>query len=75
MIQTPYLDEIQSIAGELLEEMQMLAKDNDDENITYCLDLAKGLDVLLKEHRYNLDKAKKTLDFVFEHSKAKEYID
>lgn len=71
---TPYLDQIQSIAGELLEEMHVLAKDSDDENITYCLDLAKGLDMLLKEHRYNLDKAKKTLDFVFEHSKAKEYI-
>lgn len=73
----PYFDQILSIADELSSELNSLISEGTDEDGTliYCGELAKGLTDLLKEHKYNLDKAKAHLDFVFTQSDGKRYPD
>lgn len=72
---TPYFDQILFIADELSVELSSLISEgtNDDGALSYCGELAKCLTDLLKEHKYNLDKAKAQLDFVFTHAHDKRY--
>ncbi len=72
----PYLEQLLSISEELSSELKMLKNkeiDDEESSLEYCAELALGLNNMLKEHKYNLDKAKKYLDFVFTHAHDKQY--
>lgn len=74
MLDKPYFEQILEISQELVSELGEISKTaKDDGTVLYCKELADGLNSMLKEHQYNINKAKKYFDFILTHSYENKY--